>query len=105
MPCIRPISDLCDHFEEVRKEAHECCDPIFLTKDGYGDMVIMSMETWEAKQFKTEIYHKLIDTEAKSNLSKEEIFSGLPDKKKRAQPAKVTRKAPAAPKKKPEKKA
>jgi PHD/YefM family antitoxin component YafN of YafNO toxin-antitoxin module len=109
MPSIRPISDLRDHFEEIHKEAHEWCEPIFLTKDGYGDMVILSMETWEAKQFKTEIYHKLISAETESNpneehLSRKEIFSGITGKKVRT-PSKAVKKTPAARKKKPETKA
>jgi PHD/YefM family antitoxin component YafN of YafNO toxin-antitoxin module len=109
MPSIRPISDLGDHFEEIHREAHEGCDPIFLTKDGYGDLVILSMEAWEAKQFKTDIYHRLISTETESNpneehLSREEIFSGIGGRKNRTDPARVIKKAPPAPKKKPGKK-
>jgi PHD/YefM family antitoxin component YafN of YafNO toxin-antitoxin module len=110
MPSIRPISDLRDHFEEIHKEAHEWCEPIFFTKDGYGDLVVLSMEAWEAKQFKTEIYHKLLATETESNpkeehLSREEIFSGIIGQKKRTSPARAAKKAPPAPKKKPESKA
>ncbi|MDR0624592.1 MAG: type II toxin-antitoxin system Phd/YefM family antitoxin [Treponema sp.] len=109
MPSIRPISDLRDHFEEIHKEAHEWCEPIFLTKNGYGDMVILSMEAWEAKQFKTDIYHRLIATEAESNpkeehLSREEIFSSITGPKKRTSSAKAVKKAPPPRKKTPESK-
>lgn len=61
---------------------HEIQEPVSLTKNGYGDMVVMSIEAYEAKQFGSEIFHKLEEaqTEAKSNemrYSHEEVFSNL----------------------------
>ena len=44
---IRPISDLRNHYSEVEQEVLES-GPIFLTKNGYGSMVVMSMEQFEA---------------------------------------------------------
>ena len=43
---IRPISDLRNHYSEVEQEVLES-GPIFLTKNGYGSMVVMSMEQFE----------------------------------------------------------
>ncbi|GHV45328.1 antitoxin [Spirochaetia bacterium] len=80
MPNIRPVSDLRNNFAEISKSVHESSEPVFLTKNGYGDMVVMSMEAWEEKQFESEIYDKLIETEARlsdKRLSHEEVFSGL----------------------------
>ena len=48
MPNIRPISELRYHFAELSKMAHESGEPIYLTKNGYGDLVIMSIEAFEA---------------------------------------------------------
>lgn len=63
MPSIRPISDLRNNFADISKIVHETGEPIFLTKNGYGDMVVMSMETYEKSQFDNEIYFKLKEAE------------------------------------------
>ena len=47
MPKIRPISDLRNNFAEISKLVHEEQEPVFITKKGYGDMVVMSMEQYE----------------------------------------------------------
>ncbi len=47
MPDIRPISDLRSRFAEISKLAHENGEPIFLTKNGYGDLVVLSVEAYE----------------------------------------------------------
>lgn len=82
MPQIRPVSDLRNNFAEISKIVHETLEPVFLTKNGYGDMVVMSIETYERKLFESEIYFKLkeAELEAKSTdvrYSHEEIFSDL----------------------------
>ena len=59
MSIIRPISDLRNNFAEISKLAHETSQPIFLTKNGYGDMVVLSMEAYENLQFESEVYFKL----------------------------------------------
>ena len=64
MPQIRPISDLRNHFAEISKAVHETGEPIFLTKNGYGDMVVMSIEAYERKQLDNEIHIKLNEAEA-----------------------------------------
>ena len=38
---IRPVSDLRNNFAEISKIVHETAQPVFLTKNGYGDMVVM----------------------------------------------------------------
>lgn len=48
MPTILPIRDL-KNTAEISKLCHESSEPIFITKNGYGDMVIMSLETYEAR--------------------------------------------------------
>jgi prevent-host-death family protein len=46
MPQIRPISDL-RNTNEISEACHSRREPIFITKNGYGDLVIMSIETYE----------------------------------------------------------
>ena len=62
MPQIIPIRDLkkTSELSELCKNAKE---PIFVTKNGYGDMVIMSMETYEQSMFANEVYRKLEEGE------------------------------------------
>ena len=46
MPQIRPIADM-EHPAELYTLCHARREPVFLTKDGGGDLVVMSMETYE----------------------------------------------------------
>lgn len=46
MPQIRPITDL-RKTTEISELCHAKKEPIFITKNGYGDLVVMSVETYE----------------------------------------------------------
>jgi PHD/YefM family antitoxin component YafN of YafNO toxin-antitoxin module len=63
MPQIIPIRDLkkTSALSEMCRQANE---PVFITKNGYGDMVIMSMETYEKTMFLNDVYRKLEEGEA-----------------------------------------
>lgn len=54
MPTIIPIKDIRDT-DAISEKCHNTDEPIFITKNGYGDMVIMSMETYEALFLQNEI--------------------------------------------------
>ena len=58
MPQIIPIRDLAKT-SEISSLCREAKEPVFITKNGYGDMVIMSMETYERNMFKDDVYRKL----------------------------------------------
>jgi len=82
MPRIRPVSDLRNHFTEISKIVHETSEPVFLTKNGYGDMVVMSIEAYERKIIESKIYLKLKEAELEAKSTKirythEEVFSDL----------------------------
>ncbi len=47
MPQIIPIKDL-KNTSEISERCHKSNEPIYITKNGYGDMVIMSMEIYES---------------------------------------------------------
>ncbi|MDS1029156.1 type II toxin-antitoxin system Phd/YefM family antitoxin [Bacillota bacterium LX-D] len=68
MPHIRPVSDLRNNFADISRVVHETAEPVFLTKNGYGDMVVMSMEAYERLKMDILIYEKLKEAalEAKS---------------------------------------
>ena len=63
MKKIRPVSDLRNNFSEISKMVHETAEPVFLTKNGFGDMVVLSMEAYENLQFNSEVYFKLHEAE------------------------------------------
>ena len=58
MPHIIPIKDL-KNTSEVSELCHKSDEPIFVTKNGYGDMVIMSMEAYERNMYLNNIYKTL----------------------------------------------
>ena len=47
MPQIRPITDL-RNTNEISEICHAKKEPVFITKNGYGDLVVMSIETYES---------------------------------------------------------
>ncbi|MCL2083108.1 MAG: type II toxin-antitoxin system Phd/YefM family antitoxin [Oscillospiraceae bacterium] len=63
MPHIIPIKDLKNTgaISQLCKESNE---PIYITKNGYGDMVIMSMQMYEENLFMQGVYNKLAESEA-----------------------------------------
>ena len=82
MPNIRPVSDLRNNFTEISSIVHETNTPIFLTKNGYGDMVVMSVEVYENMKFQNEVYFKLKEAEMESKTSDkryshDEVFGDL----------------------------
>ena len=47
MPMIRPSSDLRNRYNEISDFCNANNEPVFITKNGYGDLVVMSIETYE----------------------------------------------------------
>ena len=62
MPHIIPIRDLKDT-AAISQMCNESNEPIYITKNGYGDMVIMSMKAYEEKMHLLDVYAKLADAE------------------------------------------
>jgi len=58
MPNIGPVSDLRNNFAEISRIIHENDEPVFLTKNGFGSIVVMSIEQYERQQFDSEILSK-----------------------------------------------
>ena len=59
MPVIKPISDLRNKANEISEIARHHDEPIFITKNGEGDMVVMSMAHYSKLQIKLDLYSKL----------------------------------------------
>ena len=64
MPVIKPISDLRNKANEISELAHKLNEPIFITKNGEGDMVVMSMAQYGQLQLKLELFSKLAVAQA-----------------------------------------
>lgn len=62
MPQIVPISHL-KSTSEISERCHSDREPIFITKNGYGDMVLVSMENYERMVRMTKIYEELEESE------------------------------------------
>ena len=75
MKKIRPVSDLRNNFSEISKIVHETAEPVFLTKNGFGDMVVLSMEAYENLQFNSEVYFKLQEAEQEAELTDKRFSS------------------------------
>ena len=58
MPQIIPIKDL-KNTAEISEMCHKTNEPVYITKNGYGDMVIMSMEVYEKQRQREQIYRDL----------------------------------------------
>ncbi len=67
MPQIRPITDL-RKTNEISDFCHAKNEPIFITKNGYGDLVIMSIETYEEMLDENELDREIAQAEAKYRL-------------------------------------
>lgn len=63
MPEIRPIAEL-RNTSKISELCHSRSEPVFITKNGSGDLVIMSMETYERQMAITDMYHKLLEAES-----------------------------------------
>lgn len=72
---IRPVSDLRNNFADISKTVHETAQPVFLNKNGYGDMVVLSMEAFENMQFESEVYCKLQEAEREAELTAQRYSS------------------------------
>jgi PHD/YefM family antitoxin component YafN of YafNO toxin-antitoxin module len=83
MPQIRPIKDL-RNTTEISELCHKSGEPIYITKNGYGDLVVMSIETYEKMMGQIELYQKLSIAENQIEkgeiLDAEEVFKGLRNK-------------------------
>ncbi|MDD2401873.1 MAG: type II toxin-antitoxin system Phd/YefM family antitoxin, partial [Clostridia bacterium] len=47
MPTIRPSSDLRNSYNEISEFCHKHKEPIYITRNGSGDLAVMSIETYE----------------------------------------------------------
>ena len=59
MPNIRPSSDLPHSYNEISEFCHKYDEPVYITKNGVGDLAVMSIETYERLVGRFELYSLL----------------------------------------------
>ena len=64
MENIRPISDLRNNYSELSKMIKKSSEPIILTKNGCADMVLMSVEQFEEREYRYNMHKKILASEA-----------------------------------------
>ena len=83
MPHIIPIKDL-KNTSEISDLCHKTDEPIYITKNGYGDMVIMSMEIFEStmRQFSMYRYIEISEKQIENGQIKDARTSLAETRKK-----------------------
>ena len=74
MPIIRPYTDLGTNYAELSAILHQTGEPIFITKDGQADAVLMSIEAWELYD---ELQKGLLDIQAGRAMPAREALDAI----------------------------
>ncbi len=69
MPSIRPISDLRNNANDISDFCRQTREPVYITRNGTGDMVVMNIEAYERQMALIDLYGKLA-------VAEEEVCSG-----------------------------
>ena len=71
MPSIRPISDLRNSANDISDFCRQTREPVYITRNGTGDMVVLNIEEYERQMGLIDLYGKLA-------VAEQEIASGVP---------------------------
>lgn len=81
MPNIRPSSDLRNKYNEISAFCHQHGEPVYITKNGTGDLAVMSIEAYERLTARFELYALLeegmADIRAGRTEDADEVFASL----------------------------
>ena len=81
MPIIRPSSDLRNNYNEISTICHQTKSPVYITKNGAGDLAVMSIELYEFLTDKHILYKELAkginSLEKGEKFSEEEVYAEL----------------------------
>lgn len=81
MPTIKSSTDLRNNYNEISTFCHETKEPVFITKNGRGDLAVMSIDLFNQFINKYELYRLLSQSESDFNnnrtLSFEESMQNL----------------------------
>jgi len=81
MPVIRKSADLRNKYGEISDFCHNNREPIFITKNGHGDLAVMSIQIYEELVGKIELYKSLqlgmSQIKNGETISKEKVFKKI----------------------------
>lgn len=81
MPTIRPSSDLRNSYNEISEFCHKHSEPVYITRNGSGDLAVMSIDTYEKLIGKFELYtlleKGLADIENKKTKPARDVFDRI----------------------------
>ena len=81
MPVIRNSADLSSNYIEIADFCHKFREPVFLTRNGEGDLAVMSIETYEEMSGRSELYRLIQegidDIENGRTLTEEEVIKNM----------------------------
>lgn len=81
MPIIRPSSDLRNNYNEISTICHQTKSPVYITKNGAGDLAVMSIELYELLTDKYTLYKELekgiTSLDKGEKISEEELYNEL----------------------------
>ena len=75
MPNIKSSTDLRNNYNEISTFCNENREPVFITKNGRGDLAVMSIETYEILNGKHELYRMLDEGQTAINNGQKRPFS------------------------------
>ena len=77
MPRIQSSTDLRNNYNEISTFCHESREPVFITKNGQGDLAVMSMETYEILNGKLDLYRLLDEGRAAAKAGHSRPFEDV----------------------------
>lgn len=84
MPMIRPSGDLRNKYNEISEFCNRYQEPVFITKNGTGDLVVMTNAQYEQLCGKSELHHLLdaglAETNAGHGRPASDIFTDLEER-------------------------
>ena len=87
MPKIRSSADLRNNYNDISTFCHTYAEPVFITKNGKGDLAVMSIETYEELAGRLELYSKLqegrADVAAGRTIPLDEAMAELKNRRSR----------------------
>ena len=75
MPNIRSSADLRNGYNEISNLCHKYNEPVFITKNGKGDLAVMSVEAYEALMGRYELYNLIQEGLEDINAGRTRVFS------------------------------
>lgn len=81
MPEIRPSSDLRNSYNEISAFCHMFGEPVYITKNGKGDLAVLSIEAYERLVGRFELYalleRGLEDVKSGKGKDAEQVFDEI----------------------------